>query len=194
MRGIKLDGLADSRPVVREIAYDSLAGVRIGRSAADRIEGRPTVILERRSGFPVRIAGVAQSSLVAEIAERLAAVGLGAEAERRLAVVVPLKEGVQDAVRMLLEAGPPFDPEQTALDRHAVFLTPQEAVFVFESRLGSKALEPLLEEPALWKIAGSWREHIAGPPRLAEDLYSWTRPESEPRPAVLPPGLRDGGL
>src|SRR5205823_6284446 len=110
-RGIRLDGRADSRRCSRELSYESLVAVRVGRAAAERLCQRPTLILERRSGLPIRIATVTQSSLVAEIAERLAALRLGAEAERRLAVVVPLREGAAEAVRTLLEAGPPFDPE-----------------------------------------------------------------------------------
>jgi hypothetical protein len=187
-RGIKLDGLADSRPTEREIAYESLTGVRVGRAPAERIGGRPTLVLERRSGTAIRVTPVAQSSLVAEMAERLEGLGLGSD--RRLAVVVPLKEGAQEAVRTLLEAGPPFEPEQTELDRHEVFLTPHEVVFVFESRLGGKALERLLVEPGLWKVADSWRQHVAGPPRLAQDVYAWKRANGETEPTLLPPGLR----
>jgi hypothetical protein len=177
-RGLRLDGLADSRPTAREIAYEGLVGVRVG-GAADRIDGRPTVILERRTGLPITIATVPQPSLVGEIAERLTALQLGPEATRRTALVIPLKKEAHEAVRRLLEAGPPFDPEQTTgLDRHEVFLTSDEAVFVFESKLGVEALEPLLAEPALWESAAAWRDHLAGPPRLAEDVFSWTRAET----------------
>ncbi|HEY8631028.1 MAG TPA: hypothetical protein VIL73_10900 [Gaiellaceae bacterium] len=94
-------------------------------------------------------------------------------------------------MRRLLEAGPPFDPEQTTgLDRHEVFLTSDEVVFVFESKLGAEALEPLLAEPELWEAAAAWRDHLAGPPRLAEDVFSWTRAETSEVPidtALVPP-------
>jgi hypothetical protein len=174
--GIKLDGRAGSEPSAHEIAYSSLVGVHIGRTGSERLGGRPTVVLERRSGPPIRVAGVTQSGLVTEIVERLAELRLGPEAERGLAVVVPLRDGSHEAVRKLLEAGPPFDPESLPLDRHQVFLTPGEVVFVFESRFGAHGLESLLEAPALWEIAASWSEHVAGAPRIAEDVYSWTRP------------------
>ena len=174
-RGLRLEGLAASRPTVREIDYEGLVGVRVG-SVADQIDGRPTVILERRTGLPITIATVPQPSLVGEIAERLTALQLGPEATRRTALVLPVKKDAHRAVRRLLEAGPPFDPEQTTgLDRHEVFLTSEEVVFVFESKLGAEALEPLLAEPELWEAAAAWRDHLAGPPRLAEDVFSWTR-------------------
>jgi hypothetical protein len=177
-RGLRLEGLAGSHPTAREIAYEGLVGVRVGR-AADRIDGRPTVVLERRTGQPITIATVPQPSLVGEIAERLTALQLGPGATRRTALVIPLKKEAYEPARRLVEAGPPFDPEQVAgLDRHEVFLTSEEAVFVFESELGAEALEPLLAEPKLWDAAAAWRDHLAGPPRLAEDVFSWTRAET----------------
>jgi hypothetical protein len=69
---LHLDGMAAGRPVSRDLAYDSLVTVRVGRSAAERIAGRLSVVLERRCGLPIAIAGVSQLGIVAEIAERLA--------------------------------------------------------------------------------------------------------------------------
>jgi hypothetical protein len=68
-RGLRLDGPGGSR----EISYDALDTVRVGRSAADRIDGRPSVVVEWRGGEAVTIAAVAQSSVVGEIAEQLVA-------------------------------------------------------------------------------------------------------------------------
>lgn len=191
-RAVRLDGMVGSVPTTREIAYDLLSEIRIGRSAQDRIDGRPTLVLAPRTGETLAIASVAQAGVVAEIAERLAALQFGSAAQRRTAVIIPLREGSLDEVRSLVEAGPPFDPDRIGLDRHDVFLTPTEAIFVFESRLGEKALEPLLEQPELWQSAAAWHEHVAGPPRIAEDAYSWTRADIGTDRALLPPGLRDG--
>jgi hypothetical protein len=63
-------------------------------------------------------------------------------------------------------------------------------VFVFESELGAGALEPLLEEPELWKSAAAWHQHVAGPPRIAEDVFSWTRESIRVEDALLPPRQR----
>jgi hypothetical protein len=70
--GLRLDGMAGGRPVSRDLAYDSIVTVRVGRSAADRISGRPSLVLERRSGLPIAIASLLQLGVVAEIAELLA--------------------------------------------------------------------------------------------------------------------------
>ena len=191
-RALRLDGMAGAVPTTREVAYDLLSEIRIGRSAADRIDGRPTLVLAPRSGDPLAIASVAQAGVIAEIAERLAALQFGSARQRRTAVVVPLREESHDAVRSLLSDGPPFDPDRIGLDRHDVFLTQLEAIFVFESRLGDKALEPLLEQPELWQTAAAWHEHVDGPPRIAEDVYSWARPDADTDRSLLPPGLRNG--
>ena len=191
-RAVRLDGMSGSEPASREIAYDYLAEIRIGRSPEERIDGRPSLVLAPRTGETLAIASVAQSGVVAEIAERLAAMQFGSEGRRRLAIILPLHEESREAVRALLAAGPPFDPETLGLDRHQVFLTASEAVFVFESDLGASGLEPLLQQPELWQSAAAWHDHLAGPPRIAEDAFSWARPSVHIDPSLLPPGLRNG--
>ena len=154
-------------------------------------------MVERNLGDAITIATVAQSSVVGEIAERLAALRLGAQTTRRVVVIVPLKPGAHGSVSRLLKQGPPFDPGSIeALDRHDVFLTPDEAVFVFESHLGSDALAPLLSDPKLWEAVSVWGEYVAGPPRIAEEAFSWSRSESADDVSFLPtpgPGDSDGG-
>jgi len=173
---VRLEGMAGSEPTTREIAYDYLAEIYIGRSSQERIDGRPSLVLAPRTGDTLSIASVAQSGVVAEIAERLSAFQAGEEpGRRRLAVVLPFREDAHAAVRALLAAGPPFDPEAVGLDRHQVFLTDSEAVFIFESDLGAGAPEVLLGKPELWQSAAAWHDYLAGPPQIAEDVCSWTR-------------------
>ncbi len=113
-QSVRLDGVAGTQPTKRDIPYESLAGVRVGRSGEDRLDGRPSLVLERRSGQLISIASVAQPGVVAELAERLAALQLsGHGTEQRTAIVLPLKEGAKSEAQSLLAAGPPFDPEHT---------------------------------------------------------------------------------
>jgi hypothetical protein len=70
---LRFEGLTGSQPAGQTIRYEDLVGVRVGRSAAERIEGRPAVILELRGGVRVTLTTVAQPSLLGEIVERLAA-------------------------------------------------------------------------------------------------------------------------
>jgi hypothetical protein len=185
-RSLRLDGLNGTGPSFREIAYDDLLHVRVGRAPTDRIAGRASLVLESRGGEPLAIASVSEPGVVGELAERIAVLRAG----RRSAVVLPIRPGSHEAVRALLDSGPPFDPEEIGLDLHQVFLTPDEVVFVFESRLGASVLEPLLAAPGVWESASAWYEHLAGPPRIAEAVYAWSRPDAVDR-SLLPPGLRD---
>ena len=77
--GVRLEGLDGSR----DIPYRLLAGVRVGRLAGERIDGRPSVVLERHTGGPIMIATVAKPSLMGEIVEKLAALQVGDDLARR---------------------------------------------------------------------------------------------------------------
>jgi len=92
---------------------------------------------------------------------------------RAFVVVVPLQEGKHELVREFLAEGPPFDPGGIGLERHEVFLTEREAVFLFESPKGARVLERLLAEPELWDVASAWQHSAAEMPRLAEEVFRW---------------------
>jgi hypothetical protein len=94
-----------------------------------------------------------------------------------LVVVLPFKEGAHERARALLAEGPPFDLQATGFDRHEVFLTEREVVFVFEAPGSSATLKLPGEDPSLWRVAAAWQPLMVGRPRKAETAYSWTRPE-----------------
>jgi hypothetical protein len=192
-RGLRLEGLESTR----EVPYEAVAAIRVGRSASERINGGPSVVVERNLDDPITIATVAQPSVVGEIAERLAALRLGAQTSNRVIVILPLKPGSRPSVSRLLQQGPPFDPGAIeGLDRHQVFLTSDEAVFLFEAHIGADALAPLLADPKLWEAASAWGEYVAGPPRIADEVFSWTRSGDPEDVSFLPtpgPGDSDGG-
>jgi hypothetical protein len=191
-----LEGLGNGAPRTSEISYRDISAVRIARTYSDRLGGRPTLIVDRRSGSLLRIAGVAQSGIVSELAEHLAEVHLGEEPPvSRVVVVIPLKPEVHEPVRSLVRGGPPFDPEEAGLERHHVFLTEHEAVFVFEGTT-PEAIERLVQDANVWIAASAWTEIVAGPPRVAEDVYDWVRPEPPENVSYAPtpgPGDSDGG-
>ena len=93
----------------------------------------------------------------------------------RLVLVVPLREGTAERVRGLLAEGPPFELATTHLERHEVYLTEREAVFVFEAPGETPPLELRAGNPALRTAAAAWRECMAGRPRKAETAFSWLR-------------------
>jgi hypothetical protein len=111
----------------------------------------------------------------------------------RVVAVLPLRDGARDQAAELLRNGPPFDPNEVGLERHLVFLSDREAVFVVETD-AADAAEKLIGEGRFWSPA--WDRLVGGPPRLAEETYSWIRPyvpddvSFEPTPG---PGDSDGG-
>ena len=50
----------------------------------------------------------------------------------RLVLIASLKPGAEAAADDLIAAGPPFDLEKSGFERHAIYLSSGEAVFVFE--------------------------------------------------------------
>ena len=59
------------RSIVTEVPYAALAAVRVDRYGGDQLYGLPTLVLERHAGEPIRVAGVVQPGVVADVAERL---------------------------------------------------------------------------------------------------------------------------
>lgn len=93
----------------------------------------------------------------------------------RLVLVVPLREGAAARARELLAEGPPFELETTELERHEVYLTDREAVFLFEAAGDQPPLRIQAGSPTLRTAAAAWRECMAGRPRKAETAFSWAR-------------------
>ena len=70
-RRLSLEGSATgARQSLHRLLYDEIARVRMGRAPEERLEGRSTVVLERRQGAPLRIAtvnGVGETNEVADV-------------------------------------------------------------------------------------------------------------------------------
>lgn len=165
---------AEGPTVDRQIGYAELQGLRIGSHGSDRLDGRPVLVVDRADGpYVVADAGIG-SPIVQELVDRIA--HLRNASLRKATVVVSLKEGAVDRVRELVAQGPPFDPAHTTLTRHEVFLTPREAIFVFEAET-EDGLGALLGQLDIWAAAAAWGELVAGAPRLADIAYAWERPE-----------------
>ena len=112
-----------------------------------------------------------------------------------LVVVLPLRPGARDRARDLLRHGPPFDPDEAGLERHQAFVTETEAIFLFEADARG-AVERLADDASSLGGGGGLDDLVAGPPRLAEGAYSWTRPHPPDETfftATPGPGDSDGG-
>ena len=95
----------------------------------------------------------------------------------RLALIARLKPGTEERAARLLETGPPFDPADTGLSRHSVYLSAGEVVFVFEGDEVEWIVEDIVNQPfgAVADAFGTWRELVEGQPRIARTAYFWER-------------------
>jgi hypothetical protein len=91
----------------------------------------------------------------------------------KLAIVLPLDVGKRDVARAYLDEGPPFDLRAAGVGEHEVFLTDEEAIFVFGVPNGPQTLERILADEDFWSVVSSWEHIAAGPPRLAHVAYDW---------------------
>ena len=191
---ILLTGHRHRTLVELDLSAAELTEVRIGRSAHDRLNGYPTVVLERRDQARVLIAPLG-SNLLHEVADLLSTLSAEhAEVETAIDLIVPLRLDAQQRVRELIAQGPPFDPRALNLRRHEVLLAADHIIFAFEGRQIRQTLERTLSQPSLWRAGVAWRKCITGRPRISnpedrtttkrELIYSWPpEPQIAARPA-----------
>ena len=191
-RALLFEGSNGGEPTSEAIPYVDVTGVRVARSAEDRLSNRQTLLVERRSGDRVRIASIVHPGIVSELSERLASLYLAGEgATSRVLVVLPLVEGARERAAELLRNGPPFDPGEVGLGRHHVFLTESEAIFLFEAD-SPDAADRLLSSTHLWAAAAGWKDLVAGPPRIASTFRAGPA-DYVSFEATPGPGDSDGG-
>ena len=100
----------------------------------------------------------------------------------RVAIIAHLKEGSEQRVADLVEAGPPFDLADAGIVRHSIYISAHEAVFVFEGHEVEWMIDSLITEPfhyELQRALDEWRPIIEGTPRIARERFAWERDEDE---------------
>jgi hypothetical protein len=167
-----LEGRNGGAGVTRTFPYRNMSGLRVARRANERLQNRPTLIVDLVGGRSLRIAGVAQPGIVSELASRLNGLRHDPHVSERLVLVVPLKADARPKAESLLAKGPPFEPADLGLENHEVFLTDREVVFVFEG-LPGLLLNRSAENEAIWNAAAAWEPLVEGSIRFAERVYSW---------------------
>ena len=170
---LHLEGSNGDGAASRELPYTDVSRFRLARSSEERLQGRPTLLLELRGGELLKIAGVSQPGIVAELSDRLAVLKGDPKAVETAAIVVPLRPGSRTEVEALLHSGPPFDPSSLGLVRHEVFVSEDEVIFVFHG-LPSVFAQRLAEDDSFWNAATEWRPLVRGRARFADSAYSWS--------------------
>ena len=93
----------------------------------------------------------------------------------RLALTARLRPDKRDDAERLIREGPPFDPHDLGFDRHSVYLSAEEVVFVFEGGDVERLVSALANDPARAAAFAAWGPIVADTPRLAHEVYSWER-------------------
>ena len=96
---------------------------------------------------------------------------------QRIAVIAKLKEGAAERAHELLAEGPPFDPDTLGFDRHAVYVSDTEVVFIFEgARVGELIRTLAAADADAGHVFSAWEPLLDGLPRLGQEAYFWQRP------------------
>jgi len=179
-----LEGGAGDRHHRLSVPFAELTEIRIGRTAAERLNGYSVLVLERRQAPALHVAPFG-AGLLHELADLVAAFTTEHHNDdEHVAVIVPLKRGCRKRARELLAQDPPFDPTALGLKEHHVYLREREVVFVFSGPNVRAKVERAMHSPTLWHAGLAWRNCIVGRPHLtaatdtiptdAAPLYSWT--------------------
>lgn len=93
----------------------------------------------------------------------------------RLVIAARLLPDTHDQAEALLRRGPPFEPGEIGLHLHGAYLTASEVVFVFEAPEVEWIVSDIGNDPILSTAFAPWRALLDGPPRVAHELYFWSR-------------------
>jgi hypothetical protein len=145
------------------IPFEELSSVEIGRGAAERINGDKSLVLERHSCERVLVAALGGVGLLGELTDLLARLRAEQAARACVAIVVPIRRGTAESARRLVEEGPPFDVERLGLERHHVFVSEREVVFLFEGRQRNRGRRCALPEPACAQRGRALARHSCRP-------------------------------
>ena len=91
----------------------------------------------------------------------------------RLVVTVKLRKGTHEQAAELIAAGPPFDPGDLGIARHAVYLGNDLAIFAFEGEGVEERVRVVINDPVRSASFAAWVPLLAGRPALAHEVYYW---------------------
>ncbi len=91
----------------------------------------------------------------------------------RVVVVARLKNGTHDQATELIAAGPPFEPGALGFERHAVYLSSEEVIFLFEGPSAARRLADMIDDMVTSASFSGWARLLKGTPRIAHEHYFW---------------------
>lgn len=169
--GLTLTGSGLPVGEARLVRYADVLGVEIVRDPSLRLNGYPTLRIERRGAPSLRVSTIGLGFL-GELNKLLAA-AIASGQPQLVGIVLPLRKRALAEAAALIEQGPPFDLEALGVERHDVLLSEREVIFLFEGAQLAEAMQRLVRDRSVWQAASGWSRVIAGPPRLAEQRFGW---------------------
>jgi hypothetical protein len=101
----------------------------------------------------------------------------------RLVVILHLKNGAQRKAAELIAQGAPFDLSESGLERHGVYISPEEVAFVFEGHEVEWLVDALVFDPyqlLMSQAIDEWRELVDEHPRIAREVFFWEAKQPAP--------------
>jgi hypothetical protein len=95
------------------------------------------------------------------------------ELVKRLVVTLKLREGTEKRAAELIAEGPPFDPSDLALSRHAVYLGDDLVIFAFEGEEVEQRVRSVINDPVRSASFAAWMPILGDRPALAHEVYYW---------------------
>jgi hypothetical protein len=91
----------------------------------------------------------------------------------RLVVTLKIRKGTEERAAELIAEGPPFDPADIGLARHAVYLGGDLVIFTFEGEDVEQRVRSLINDPVRSTAFTHWAPLLAGRPALAHEVFHW---------------------
>jgi len=91
----------------------------------------------------------------------------------RFVVTARLKPDASERAAQLVAKGPPFDLAALGFERHAVYLSHGEVVFVFEGPEVEWILDEIVGEETHSTAFEEWEPLLEGVPRVAREAFYW---------------------
>lgn len=93
---------------------------------------------------------------------------------QRIAFTARIRPGERDRLERMFQTGPPFDPERSGFDHHAVFLGDEDVVFLFEGDDPLPAVRRLAAQPGLLRDVVQMAGTVSSP-RMMREVFRWSR-------------------
>jgi len=95
----------------------------------------------------------------------------------RFVLAARLKPDAHERAEALLAEHSAFGAEEleSAFDRHAIFLSETEVIFLFEGEGADEAVRAVFNDPARSTLISHWLPLFDGPLHRAREAYLWER-------------------